>query len=55
MCIYTKKINMHVKAQEDLMPRGDVQNLQWTSPVPHHQDQTSPTPTLQAPLPLSTA
>ena len=23
--------------------RGDVQNLQWTSPVPHHQDQTSPT------------
>ena len=29
--------------QEDLTPRGDVQNLQWTSPVPHHQDQTSPT------------
>ena len=30
--------------QEDLMPRCDVQNLQWTSPVPHHQDQTSPPP-----------
>ena len=39
-------------AQEDLMPRGGVQNIQWTSPVPHHQDQTSPTSTLPA---LSTA
>ena len=26
-------------AQEDLTP--NVQNLQWTSPVPHHQDQTT--------------
>ena len=30
-------------AQEDLTPRGDVYDLQWTSPVPHHhQDETSP-------------
>ena len=31
--------------------RGGVQNLQWTSPVLHHQDQTSPPP----PLPPTSA
>ena len=31
-------------AQEDLTPRGDVQNLQWTSPVPHHQELDPPPP-----------
>ena len=37
-------------AQEDLTPRGDVKNLQWTSPVPHHQYQFSP-PTPPPPIP----
>ena len=45
--IYTQKINRHIKAQEDFTPRGNVQNLQWTSPVPHQHDQTSPTTILQ--------